>query len=62
VPQSQATLSASTAAYESGKQDFETLLSAFIDVLHLRLDYLHEMAEHQIAIAKLERLTGVTLQ
>jgi len=62
VPQSQATLSASTAAYQNGKQDFETLLSGFNDVLRLQLDYLHEVADHQIAIAKLERLTGVALQ
>jgi cobalt-zinc-cadmium efflux system outer membrane protein len=62
VPQSQATLSASTAAYQSGKQDFETLLSGFNDVLRLQLDYLHEVADHQIAVAKLERLTGVALQ
>jgi outer membrane protein TolC len=62
VPQSQATLRAGTAAYESGKQNFEALLSSFNDVLRLQLDYLHELADHQIAIAKLERLTGVTLQ
>ena len=62
VPQSQATLRASTAAYESGKQDFEALLSAFNDVLRLQIDYLKELADHEMSIAKLERLTGEVLR
>jgi outer membrane protein TolC len=59
VPQSEATLRAGTAAYETGKQDFETLLSAFNDVIQLQIDYQRELAQHEMAIAKLERLTGV---
>jgi outer membrane protein, heavy metal efflux system len=59
VPQSEATLRAGTAAYETGKQDFETLLSAFNDVIQLQIDYQQELAEHEMAIAKLEHLTGV---
>src|SRR5205807_277409 len=37
MPQSSATLRAATASYESGKQDFETLISAFNDVLQLQI-------------------------
>ena len=58
VPQSEATLRASTATYQSGKQDFETLLSAFNDQLQLQIEYQQLLAEHESAIARLERLTG----
>jgi outer membrane protein TolC len=58
VPQSEATLRASTAGYQTGKQDFETLLSAFNDVLRLQIDYQQELAEHESAIARLQRLAG----
>jgi outer membrane protein TolC len=62
VPQSEGTLRASLAGYQSGKHDFETLFSAFNDVLRLKIDYLAETAQHEIAIAHVERLMGVALQ
>lgn len=58
IPQSQATLRASTASYQTGKQDFETLLSAFNDVLRLQIEFQQELAEHESAIARLQRLAG----
>ncbi len=62
IPQSIATLRAATAAYESGKQDFQTLISAFNDVLQLQIESQRELAEREGAVATLERLTGVTLR
>lgn len=61
VPQSNATFQAGLAAYQSNRQDFESLISSFLDVLNLDLEYRSELAEHESALAKLERLTGVTL-
>lgn len=61
IPQADATFRAGMAAYEANRQDFETLLSNFLDVLNLDLDYRRELAEHESALARLERLTGVTL-
>ncbi len=61
VPQSEATFRAGLAAYESNRQDFETLLSNFLDVLNLDLQYRQELSEHESALARLERLAGVTL-
>lgn len=61
VPQSNATFQAGLAAYQSNRQDFESLISSFLDVLNLDLEYRSELAEHGSALAKLERLTGVTL-
>jgi outer membrane protein, heavy metal efflux system len=59
VPQSEATFQSALSAYRSNKQDFESLLSAFLDVLNLDLEYRSELVEHESALAELERLTGV---
>ncbi len=59
VPQSDATFRAALSAYQSNRQDFESLLSSFLDVLNLDLEYRSELAEHESALAELERLTGV---
>ena len=61
IPQADATFRAGLAAYQSNRQDFETLLGNFLDVLNLDLDYRQELAEHEAALARLERLTGVSL-
>lgn len=61
IPQADATFRAGLAAYQSNRQDFETLLGNFLDVLNLELDYRQELAEHESTLARLERLTGVPL-
>ena len=59
VPQSEATFQSALSAYQSNKQEFESLLSGFLDVLNLDLEYRSELVEHESALAELERLTGV---
>jgi cobalt-zinc-cadmium efflux system outer membrane protein len=61
LPQSEATFQAGMAAYQSNRQDFQTLLSSFEDVLNSNLEYQRELVEHESALARLERLTGVSL-
>ncbi len=61
VPQSEATFQSALSAYQSNHQDFESLLSGFLDVLNLDLEYRSELVEHESALAELERLTGVDL-
>jgi outer membrane protein, heavy metal efflux system len=61
IPQATATFQAGLAAYQSNKQDFESLLSSFLDVLNLELDYQDKLVDHESAVARLERLTGVSL-
>jgi cobalt-zinc-cadmium efflux system outer membrane protein len=61
IPQADATFRSAMAAYQANRQDFETLLSTFLDVLNLDLQYRNELAEHESALARLERLTGVPL-
>jgi outer membrane protein TolC len=61
LPQAEATFQAALAAYQSNRQDFESLLSSFLDVLNLNLAYVRELADHEAALARVERLTGVVL-
>ena len=46
---------------ESNRQDFAALLGNFLDVLNLNLERRRELADHESTLARLERLTGVTL-
>jgi len=62
VPQAEATFRSALSAYQSNKEDFESLLSGFLDVLNLDLEYRSELVEHESALAELERLTGVDIQ
>jgi outer membrane protein, heavy metal efflux system len=61
IPQAQATIRAGLAAYQSNREDFETLFSSFMDVLNLNLEYQQTILDHETALAHIERLTGVTL-
>ena len=62
IPQSNAAFQSALASYQSNRQDFETLLSSFTDVLNLEIEYQRELAEHEVALARLEMLTGVSFQ
>ncbi len=62
VPQAEAVLRAGAAAYESNQQNFETLLGYFSDVLTLQLEQQKLLADYNVAIAALERQTGVPVQ
>jgi len=60
-PQARSEFQSGLAAYQSNKQDFQALLTAFLDVLHLDEDYWQNVAEYETAIARLEQLTGLSL-
>ncbi len=62
VPQSETTFRSALTAYQSNRQDFESLLSGFLDVLNLDLEYRRELVEHESALAELERLTGIDVR
>jgi cobalt-zinc-cadmium efflux system outer membrane protein len=61
IPQATATFQAGLAAYQSAQQDFQTLLSSFLDVLNLDIEYWRTLAEHESALARLEQLTGLQI-
>ncbi len=58
IPQAWATYEAGMAAYEFGREDFQTLLSSVLDVLNLDLEYQQTLLDHQLGVARIERLTG----
>ncbi|PYX97363.1 MAG: hypothetical protein DMG63_14695 [Acidobacteria bacterium] len=60
LPQSEAAFRSALAAYQANRQDFETLLSSFLDVLNFQQEYQRELADHESSLAQLEALTGVT--
>jgi cobalt-zinc-cadmium efflux system outer membrane protein len=61
-PQARSEFQSGLAAYQSNKQDFQALLTAFLDVLHLDEDYWQNVAEYETALAQLEQLTGLSLR
>jgi len=67
IPQGLATFRAGLAAYQAGSSalssnnDFESLLSSFLDVLHFDEEYWKTLADHETALARIEQLTGVTI-
>ena len=58
IPQAEATLKSAIGTYRVGKVDFQTLLSAEIDVLRLRQQYYRAVADHEIAVAKIQQIIG----
>jgi outer membrane protein TolC len=61
IPQAEATIQAGLAAYQSNREDFETLFSSFMDVLNLNVEYQQTILDHGTALVHIERLTEVTL-
>jgi len=62
IPQAQAVFRANLAAYESNAGELNAVLLALNDMLALERDSAQVLLDHEIAIAHLENLTGVTLR
>jgi cobalt-zinc-cadmium efflux system outer membrane protein len=61
VPQSSLALESSMASYEVGAVDFLSILTNFTVVLDYQVSYYRELANYQMALARLEPLVGVEL-
>jgi cobalt-zinc-cadmium efflux system outer membrane protein len=61
LPQARAEFEAGVAAYQNNRQEFQALLTSFLDVLHLDEEYWQSAAERETALAQLEELTGLSL-
>lgn len=61
VPQSSLALESSMSAYQVGNVDFLTILSNFTTVLDYEVDYYRELANYNMALARLEPFVGVEL-
>jgi cobalt-zinc-cadmium efflux system outer membrane protein len=61
IPQAHAGYEAGMATYQTGRQDFTAVLSSFLDVVQMELEYQRTLLEHEMAIARIENLTGAAL-
>jgi cobalt-zinc-cadmium efflux system outer membrane protein len=62
LPQARAEFEAGVAAYQNNRQDFQSLLTSFLDVLQLDEEYWQSAAERETALARIEQLTGLSLR
>jgi outer membrane protein TolC len=62
VPQSEAAYQATLSAYSSNREQFAHVVSSFLSVLDLRMEVLQTLADHELALARLETLTGASLR
>ncbi len=58
IPQAETSQASAMAAYRVGKVDFQTLLSSVLDLQNLRQEYYRSLADHEIAVAKLQQVIG----
>jgi cobalt-zinc-cadmium efflux system outer membrane protein len=58
IPQAETSQASAQAAYRVGKVDFQTLLSSVLDLQNLRQEYYRSLADHEIAIAKIQQVIG----
>jgi outer membrane protein, heavy metal efflux system len=62
LPQARTEFEAGVAAYQNNRQDFQSLVTSFLDVLHLDEEYWQSVADRETALARLEQLTGLFLR
>lgn len=61
IPQTRTGFQAGLAAYQNNRQDFQSLLTSYLDILRLEQENLQTLADHETAIARLEQITGLSL-
>jgi outer membrane protein TolC len=61
VPQSSLAMESSMSAYQVGNVDFLTVLGNFTTVNNYQVEYFRELADHEMALARMEALVGVDL-
>jgi cobalt-zinc-cadmium efflux system outer membrane protein len=62
VPQSEAAYRATLSAYSSGREQFAHVVSSFLALLNLRTEALQTLGDHELALERLETLTGASLR
>lgn len=62
IPQADAGFHAVLSEYEVNRQQLDSVLTSFNDVLTLKREYEHTLLEHETAMARLETLTGERLR
>jgi cobalt-zinc-cadmium efflux system outer membrane protein len=62
LPQAEAAFRAEQTDYQSGKETFAPVLSSLLDVLTFEHDSQQALLDHEIALSRLETLTGAQLR
>jgi outer membrane protein TolC len=62
IPQALATYQSGLTAYQTGRLDFESLLTTFMDVLNFDEEYWKALADRETALTRIEQVTGVSLR
>jgi cobalt-zinc-cadmium efflux system outer membrane protein len=62
LPQARTEFEAGVAAYRNNRQDFQGLITSFLDVLHLDEEYWQSVADRETTLGRLEQLTGLSLR
>jgi outer membrane protein, heavy metal efflux system len=62
IPQADAGFRAVLAGYETNKEQLDSVLASFNEIVALKREYEQTLLEHELAIAKLETLTGAKLR
>jgi len=55
LPQGRNSLDSAFAAYRAGQADFQTLISALMDLFDLEQEYYRAVADHEVAAARIEQ-------
>jgi cobalt-zinc-cadmium efflux system outer membrane protein len=61
MPQAMAAYRAGLAAYETNREDFETLLNSFRDVVNFDEEYWKLVADRETSLARIEQWTGARI-
>ena len=61
VPQGNSALESSLATYETGSVDFLSVLTNFMTVLDYEMNYYDEALNYELALSRLEEMTGQAL-
>jgi cobalt-zinc-cadmium efflux system outer membrane protein len=61
LPQARATFESAMASYQTGRVDFQTLLSAAVEQLNMNEEYDRAITDREIAIARIEQMIGEDL-
>jgi outer membrane protein, heavy metal efflux system len=62
IPQADAGFRVVLAGYETSKEELDSVLASFNEIVALKREYEQTLLDHELAVAKLETLTGETLR
>lgn len=62
LPQARTAFQSAIAAYQNNRQDFSPVLDVFLNVLRVDEDFSEHLSQRNVALARLEELTGLPIR